>query len=757
MQNLQRSLSNNNLNPKTHNNQDDDQSQFEKTDAGLTQAEKASVFDSTGDNSQNSQKTTNENYIPQHISIRKPTFTQQNQTRQNGIVSGIMSILCGCCETTNSREIQEQELLMNSNLIPLHKIDGKSPPYSIGQKRNREIYGLSPNPSGINNTGGESSKVQLASQLLNKKLQTDDAFLNNQQAKKSDSKQESYYSQTNILSKALEGLEENLTDRKFRDESLNLETLYTMYEWQQRIESQMILKRKQEQQIYGKINNNENSQQQLLKNELSTNEHTDIDSLYVTRKHRKNVNEWTINDDDKLLTAYSQFKSNWPRVSLFIGTGKDAQQCRKRYQYLKSKNVIDLLTSSSISHKHQKSQQTSVIGKECKNLNQSDQWDSQTDSKIIELVKKLGYNWKQIANFIKGKNARQIGDRFHNVLKVKLSEPKEFSTIEDKKLLETYELYPNNWKEILKQLPGRNTAMIKERYHVIKEQQLSSDLAFLYKRGKTTRSEDFDASQSTRIRTSTDIETKDGTFTNNDGQLYGSWDHLDENDASINDNSNNNVNFLLDYGNNTQTVQNNDSNSSTQLERKESKNHKNITPTVQTISIRFSPVISTRFNRDDSRTMSMGSVTPFEPQVKTLQKQKYYAKLQQSGSLGSEQQKLFLNPNANEYDFVMKQSSSSGLSNSHSFIQNFNENMSQTQSQVWRRGSLFSQGQQSSKHSMASMMNKELHSSGVSHFYNARMSTLQEEDIKSISTHLERLSIGGRSNISMANDFESQQ
>ena len=77
---------------------------------------------------------------------------------------------------------------------------------------------------------------------------------------------------------------------------------------------------------------------------------------------------------------------------------------------------------------------------------------------------------------------------------MKLSEPKEFSTIEDKKLLETYELYPNNWKEILKQFPGRNTAMIKERYHVIKEQQLSSDLAFLYKRGKTTRSEDFDAS-----------------------------------------------------------------------------------------------------------------------------------------------------------------------------------------------------------------------------------------------------------------------
>ena len=122
------------------------------------------------------------------------------------------------------------------------------------------------------------------------------------------------------------------------------------------------------------------------------------------------------------------------------------------------------------------------------------------------------------------------------------------------------------------------------------------------------RSEDFDASQSTRIRTSTDIETKDGTFTNNDGQLYGSWDHLDENDPSVNDNNNINVNFLIDYGT---TAQDDNSKSSTQLERKESKNYKNITPTVQTISIRFSPVISARFNHDDSRTMSMGSVTPF--------------------------------------------------------------------------------------------------------------------------------------------------
>jgi hypothetical protein len=65
------------------------------------------------------------------------------------------------------------------------------------------------------------------------------------------------------------------------------------------------------------------------------------------------------------------------------------------------------------------------------------------------------------------------------------------------------------------------------------------------KNWQTTWSDEFDGSQSTVIRTSTDVETKDGTTVTNDGQMYGSWDHLDENTS--------NANFINDTLNNNNT------------------------------------------------------------------------------------------------------------------------------------------------------------------------------------------------------------
>jgi hypothetical protein len=63
--------------------------------------------------------------------------------------------------------------------------------------------------------------------------------------------------------------------------------------------------------------------------------------------------------------------------------------------------------------------------------------------------------------------------------------------------------------------------MIKERYYILRDKLISSVLIPPYKTDKLSGgnmawSEDNDISQSTRIRTSTDIETKEGTI-NNDG------------------------------------------------------------------------------------------------------------------------------------------------------------------------------------------------------------------------------------------------
>lgn len=101
----------------------------------------------------------------------------------------------------------------------------------------------------------------------------------------------------------------------------------------------------------------------------------------------------------------------------------------------------------------------------------------------------------------------------------------------------------------------------------------------------------------------------------------------------------------------------------------------------------------------------------------------------------------------------MKQGSlGGGFSESNSFINNLYERMSIVQSKVWSRGSLFSR---KSKHSMVSMMNKEIRSSGLSYTVKITDTKLMEEEIKSTSTLLERLSIDKKSNISMVNDCDS--
>lgn len=95
--------------------------------------------------------------------------------------------------------------------------------------------------------------------------------------------------------------------------------------------------------------------------------------------------------------------------------------------------------------------------------------------------------------------------------------------------------------------------MIKERYYILKEWK-SSDFDLEYKiKHSVPNSDDYDHSLSTKIRTSNDLETEDGTTINNDEKLYnGSWDIYDDkslsmNGGKFNNKNNNNESFLFKH------------------------------------------------------------------------------------------------------------------------------------------------------------------------------------------------------------------
>jgi hypothetical protein len=143
--------------------------------------------------------------------------------------------------------------------------------------------------------------------------------------------------------------------------------------------------------------------------------------------------QWMPDEDRKLLSLVNDSQGrNWKKIANLLGE-KTSSQCSYRYQ--------KLITEGSKA-----------------------KWNRTEDIQLLELTEKFGNNWVIIASKLSGKTPEEAKQRFTLKLDPKLKRSR-FDKEEDELILRLQEKYGNNWNEISRYFPNRNSAMIKNRYY----------------------------------------------------------------------------------------------------------------------------------------------------------------------------------------------------------------------------------------------------------------------------------------------------
>ena len=137
----------------------------------------------------------------------------------------------------------------------------------------------------------------------------------------------------------------------------------------------------------------ERVRQVLTTQESTNNIYTKKKSFNNIRNGRKIAQNWTTNEDNKLLCALHKFGlNNWDRVSDFVGLNRNKYQCSQRWY-----RVLDPSIKKGF-------------------------WTSDEEQELLKLVKKYGDRaWKQIAADMKYRTDTQC--RYHYAILAKKLEP----------------------------------------------------------------------------------------------------------------------------------------------------------------------------------------------------------------------------------------------------------------------------------------------------------------------------------------------
>lgn len=121
---------------------------------------------------------------------------------------------------------------------------------------------------------------------------------------------------------------------------------------------------------------------------------------------KRKVKTWSTEQDQNLLALYSQYPKKWSIISSHMNN-RNENQCLHRYRRL------------------------SQMG------NQRKIWSSEEDETILNLIKKVGKNWKLLSEILGTKTGKQIRERFINKLDPKIK-TEEWTDDEDKLILRYY-------------------------------------------------------------------------------------------------------------------------------------------------------------------------------------------------------------------------------------------------------------------------------------------------------------------------------
>ena len=93
------------------------------------------------------------------------------------------------------------------------------------------------------------------------------------------------------------------------------------------------------------------------------------------------------------------------------------------------------------------------------------------DKKLNDLVAQYGMDWKQIAIYMPGRNARQVKERWRNYLSSDV-EYRPWTSDEDDLLYKKYREFGPRWKEISRFFEKRTEVHVKNRWRLLQRAEL---------------------------------------------------------------------------------------------------------------------------------------------------------------------------------------------------------------------------------------------------------------------------------------------
>lgn len=152
--------------------------------------------------------------------------------------------------------------------------------------------------------------------------------------------------------------------------------------------------------------------------------------IFKCKTKKKNF-YWTKEEDQLLLLLTKDCRrKDWISISQKIMT-KSAERCKCRYHQINPK----------ISHLR---------------------WCKAEDQLVLRLVKSYGFNWNLISKVMKNRSGKQIRSRYVNYIFEGINKS-QFSEIEDKQILNNFQVFKNNWIKYCPLIPNRSPRQIEIR------------------------------------------------------------------------------------------------------------------------------------------------------------------------------------------------------------------------------------------------------------------------------------------------------